>query len=191
MGNFLASPITDKETHRGEGNGLRYGISAMQGWRTNMEDSHIAVLEPAKLPEGNAVFAVCDGHGGKFAAIEAEKLMVDVFGEVMAEESFGVAKTNPSPEAIGSAMREAFMRLDDRIRSKPEVQYGSDQSGCTAISAIVTPEHIIVANAGTFALESASCHQHLICIHPWSQETREACSARTAARSQCRRTTSP
>ena len=33
----------------------------MQGWRGNMEDSHIAELD---LGDGNSLFAVFDGHGG-------------------------------------------------------------------------------------------------------------------------------
>jgi hypothetical protein len=37
MGAFLSQPITDKETVIGEGNGLRFGMSEMQGWRTEME----------------------------------------------------------------------------------------------------------------------------------------------------------
>ena len=34
MGNFLDTPITEKETEVGEdaAKGLKYGISAMQGW---------------------------------------------------------------------------------------------------------------------------------------------------------------
>jgi hypothetical protein len=37
MGNFLEHPITEKDTVAGEGNGIRYACSAMQGWRVEME----------------------------------------------------------------------------------------------------------------------------------------------------------
>jgi protein phosphatase 1B len=37
MGSFLDKPITEKEVHNGEGNGLSFGVSAMQGWRVTME----------------------------------------------------------------------------------------------------------------------------------------------------------
>jgi hypothetical protein len=37
MGSYLDKPITEKETHDGEGNGLSFGVSAMQGWRVTME----------------------------------------------------------------------------------------------------------------------------------------------------------
>ncbi len=50
--------------------GLRFGAAGMQGWRTGMEDSHLACLDlngeappPAKDPPSKiAAFAVFDGH---------------------------------------------------------------------------------------------------------------------------------
>ena len=46
MGNFLDTPITDKETEVDENAalGLSYGLSAMQGWRAQMEDDHVQLL---------------------------------------------------------------------------------------------------------------------------------------------------
>ena len=46
MGNFLDTPITDKETEVDESKplGLSYGLSAMQGWRAQMEDDHVQLL---------------------------------------------------------------------------------------------------------------------------------------------------
>lgn len=147
MGNFLTSPITEKETRTGSGNGLFYGLSAMQGWRTSMEDSHIAQVKPAGLPEGVSIFAVCDGHGGRLAALAAEELMVQYIAETFEKRGFFKSR-DPTPAEIGDALTEAFLALDAKIRTYPEVQMGSDQSGCTAIAAYVTKEYIIVANSG-------------------------------------------
>ena len=44
MGNFLEKPITDKLSHEGESNGLRYAASSMQGWRTEMEVCHLSMI---------------------------------------------------------------------------------------------------------------------------------------------------
>ncbi len=46
MGNFLDTPITEKETEVGaeDSVGLSYGLSAMQGWRAQMEDDHVQIL---------------------------------------------------------------------------------------------------------------------------------------------------
>ena len=49
MGSFLDKPLTDKDTHSGEGNGLKWASSAMQGWRVNMEDADIAVTKVGKF----------------------------------------------------------------------------------------------------------------------------------------------
>lgn len=37
MGAYLSQPITDKESSDGEDDKFKYGTTAMQGWRTNME----------------------------------------------------------------------------------------------------------------------------------------------------------
>ena len=37
MGNLLGAPITDKETHVGDGENLKFGLSSMQGWRVHMD----------------------------------------------------------------------------------------------------------------------------------------------------------
>jgi len=62
MGAYLSQPITDKESTDGEDAKFKYGTTAMQGWRTNMEDAHSTVLG---LDEDTAFFGVYDGHGGK------------------------------------------------------------------------------------------------------------------------------
>lgn len=49
MGGFLDKPKTEKSQECSEGNGLKYGVVSMQGWRVEMEDSHAAVIG---LPAG-------------------------------------------------------------------------------------------------------------------------------------------
>ena len=72
MGNFLDTPIIDKETDVGEdeSKGLKYGLSAMQGWRAQMEDDHVQILSlpqvrPARTVWGRScsrrVFSHADG----------------------------------------------------------------------------------------------------------------------------------
>lgn len=43
MGALLDKPKTEKHSEAGCGNGLRYGLSSMQGWRIEMEDAHTAL----------------------------------------------------------------------------------------------------------------------------------------------------
>ena len=46
MGAYLSQPITDKESSDGEDKRFKYGTTAMQGWRTNME------VRSARHPQG-------------------------------------------------------------------------------------------------------------------------------------------
>ena len=41
MGIYLSSPDLRKHSSNGSGNGFKYGVSEMQGWRIAMEDAHI------------------------------------------------------------------------------------------------------------------------------------------------------
>lgn len=41
---YLKEPITDKIVERNEKDGVSFAAVGMQGWRINMEDSHIANL---------------------------------------------------------------------------------------------------------------------------------------------------
>lgn len=59
MGSYLSQPVTDKETISGDANGLEYACTAMQGWRTEMEDSHLIVSNIGGKLENVSMFAVC------------------------------------------------------------------------------------------------------------------------------------
>ena len=48
MGAYLSQPITDKDSSDGEDTRFKYGTTAMQGWRTNME------VRSARHPQGIA-----------------------------------------------------------------------------------------------------------------------------------------
>ena len=67
MGNFLDTPITDKETEVDESKplGLSYGLSAMQGWRAQMEDDHVQLLG---LPDVRAA-STCSTPAGATACV--------------------------------------------------------------------------------------------------------------------------
>lgn len=144
MGNFLHSPKTEKQTEVGEGNGLKYGISCMQGWRASMEDAHTAV---SSIPgwTTSSFYAVYDGHGGSLAAEQSAAGLLKLLLETPHFRSS--TSLNP-PTIIGDMMKLAFLTMDDELRQLPVMGRGDDRSGCTAIGAFVTPTHIIVANAG-------------------------------------------
>jgi serine/threonine protein phosphatase PrpC len=94
MGNLLGAPVTDKDTHTGvTSEGIKYGVSTMQGWRVHMEDAHITETRMYALEKltvdgvtkeneidlpGHGMFAVFDGHGGTYAAFYAGRNMCRV-----------------------------------------------------------------------------------------------------------------
>jgi serine/threonine protein phosphatase PrpC len=75
MGDFLTKPITEKNAVDGKNDKLMFGACSMQGWRKSNEDAHIHKLD---LGDGNALFAVFDGHGGEHVAMFCEKYLPDL-----------------------------------------------------------------------------------------------------------------
>ena len=59
MGSYLSQPVTSKDTQIGEFDGIKYACTAMQGWRTEMEDSHIMIPNIGGNLEGISMFCVC------------------------------------------------------------------------------------------------------------------------------------
>lgn len=138
MGPYLSSPNTAKVTEMGSDARFQYSAVSMQGWRNQQEDSHIAEL---KLPNGEALFGVFDGHGGKEVALYVEKKFVNTFKN-LAEYKSGDYE---------AALRKCFITMDDMMngaKSQDPVTAYSMSAGCTACVALVTKDSIICANSG-------------------------------------------
>ncbi|XP_042880762.1 protein phosphatase 1B-like isoform X1 [Penaeus japonicus] len=153
MGAFLDKPKTEKHNEHGGGNGLRYGLSSMQGWRIEMEDAHAAVANlPGDLKDW-AFFAVFDGHAGaRVSAHCSEHLLNSITsGEEFQPQSIAkLAEENEETtiNTIKKGIHAGFLRLDESMRQMPEVASGEDKSGTTAVCALISPTHIFVANCG-------------------------------------------
>jgi serine/threonine protein phosphatase PrpC len=65
MGAYLDTPDKEKHSESGTNEICSWGASGMQGWRTGMEDEHIAneIMFPKTKSKG-MLFGVFDGHGG-------------------------------------------------------------------------------------------------------------------------------
>lgn len=144
MGSHLDKPVTTKDSNDATlDGGLKYSGSAMQGWRVNMEDAHYGgTIDIGDNNTTGSLVAVFDGHGGDLVAIEAAKRIKPKLEAVLR----GVDSRDP--HAIGEAVQKGFLFLDEDLKKMSPVQSGEDQSGCTAIVAIITSTHFIVANAG-------------------------------------------
>jgi protein phosphatase 1B len=148
MGNMLDSPITTKQSETLEFGDISMGASGMQGWRTEMEDKHIMCVIP-NTP-GFILLAVFDGHGGDGAAIFAESTFLNSLEKTDEWRQF-LETNDENPELLGNALVKTFVSLDNSLRRHQENSTDrrkQDCSGCTAVSALITPRYIICANAG-------------------------------------------
>ncbi|KAK6753093.1 hypothetical protein RB195_012600 [Necator americanus] len=153
MGAFLDKPKTAKTNCSGQGNGLRYAMASMQGWRVDMEDAHVVEVSMAdREPYKDwSFFAVFDGHAGNVAADDAAEnimktLMETPQFEKVTEElrANGGILCEKSIALLEDGIKAGFLSLDENIRTRLD----SDRSGSTAVCAMITPTHIIIANLG-------------------------------------------
>jgi len=148
MGNYLATPDKSKENINGEGNGIKFGASAMQGWRLNMEDAHIT---DAKFTADSSLFAVFDGHGGR----EVARYCAKYFGDALKKNPKFKNGTN-----VKQALEETFFEMDEHIidpKNSKEIlsMKNSDDpeptkinGGCTANVILIHKDKVYCANAG-------------------------------------------
>lgn len=155
MGAFLDKPVTEKHTHSEESKtmpGVRYAVSSMQGWRVNMEDSHVHKLG-LNLANGSqssplsdvGLFAVFDGHGGDYIAKNSVDVLVQHFTSFFKANANN--KQDPS-EFLRQGLMETFLTMDKEMRELPKIKSGEDSSGCTAVAAALTSDAYVIANAG-------------------------------------------
>ncbi|XP_037319006.1 protein phosphatase 1bb isoform X1 [Pungitius pungitius] len=144
MGAFLDKPKTEKHSAHGEGNGLRYGLSSMQGWRVEMEDAHTAAVG---LPHGLtdwSFFAVYDGHAGSRVANYCSGHLLEHILSGGADFSSG----SGSVEGVKDGIRSGFLNIDEYMRSFADLRQGLDRSGSTAVCVLLSPSHLYFINCG-------------------------------------------
>ncbi|KAK6039158.1 protein phosphatase 2C, partial [Cooperia oncophora] len=132
MGAFLDKPKTAKTNSSGEGNGLRYAMASMQGWRVDMEDAHVVEVSMAdREPYKDwSFFAVFDGHAGNVAADDAAEnimktLMETPQFEKVTEElkSNGGVLCEKSITLLEDGIKAGFLKLDENIRTRLDSPY--------------------------------------------------------------------
>ncbi|KAK1836299.1 phosphatase 2C-domain-containing protein [Podospora conica] len=144
MGQTLSEPVVEKSSAKGQDERLIYGVSAMQGWRISMEDSHTTVLDLlAGNPKAAAAhksklsfFGVFDGHGGDKVALFAGDNIHNIIAK---QDTF---KTGNYEQAL----KDGFLATDRAILNDPK--YEDEVSGCTACVGLISEDKIYIANAG-------------------------------------------
>ena len=145
MGAFLEKPKTEKVTQKGEGWSIKFGVSAMQGWRMEMEDAHVCSTD-FELKNWS-FFGVFDGHAGpkvsQFCAQNMLECILDCLKKKKKKEG-----EEYSCDQVKQAILEGFLALDEKLKEQPIWAKGEDHSGTTAIVVMVSPTHIVWGNCG-------------------------------------------
>ncbi|XP_069811464.1 protein phosphatase 1B isoform X1 [Dendropsophus ebraccatus] len=150
MGAFLDKPKTEKHNAHGAGNGLRYGLSSMQGWRVEMEDAHTAVVGIPHGLEDWSFFAVYDGHAGSRVANYCSSHLLEHItdnDDFRAAEMSG-SNVEPSVENVKTGIRTGFLKIDEYMRNFADLRNGMDRSGSTAVAVLISPNHVYFINCG-------------------------------------------
>lgn len=167
MGVFLDKPKKEKESESGEGNGLRYALCSMQGWRVEMEDAHAIRIDLGPCLKKCSYFAVFDGHAGDFVSNYISENLIDTILELWLNSctNDAITKVNSEKKVSDSDLvcqltdiseldrfkkniKEGFLKIDSSMRDHPKFLSGEERSGTTAVTAFVTPQTIIFANCG-------------------------------------------
>lgn len=149
MGAFLDKPKTEKEISRGEGNGLRFGVASMQGWRVEMEDAHTSKIGLTDHLKDWSFFGVFDGHAGaNVSKYCAENLHEFIIKNENFRKAVKDSSSSPDLNLLEQGIIEGFLELDEAMRILPNWRSGEDKSGSTAVTLLVTPSYFIFANCG-------------------------------------------
>eukprot|EP01017_Pseudomicrothorax_dubius_P038552 TRINITY_DN5794_c0_g1_i2.p1 TRINITY_DN5794_c0_g1~~TRINITY_DN5794_c0_g1_i2.p1 ORF type:complete len:308 (+),score=50.78 TRINITY_DN5794_c0_g1_i2:102-1025(+) len=153
MGIYLSAPSKDKITAEGASMDkyLKFIACGMQGWRVQMEDSHLA---QTNIAPNTHIFGVFDGHGGREVARFVERHFVE---ELLQTEEF-------KKKQYEEALRRTFLRMDELMQTssgkkeltalKREGKNDDDDTtietfaGCTANVVLVQDNSVYVANSG-------------------------------------------
>jgi serine/threonine protein phosphatase PrpC len=149
MGIYLASPNKEKNSVDDIFGTMKYGASAMQGWRVNMEDAHLSRFNIAPKTH---LFAVFDGHGGCEVAKYVERHFIEELLSCAAYKTGNYEK----------ALNDTFLRMDVMLQTPEgkkelsQLKGGDDKSGyqtesfagCTSNVVLIVDNEMYCANAG-------------------------------------------
>ena len=152
MGGMLDKPNQTKQNESQNGNGLHCALSAMQGYRVNMEDRHTMKVGIPELGRNSSWFAVFDGHSSDTVSDHCSKHLLSTliknsdFKEAATKESqFDLDKFK---KKVQNGLVTGFLKQDEELRENPDLSKGSHKGGTTSICALVTEKYITFANLG-------------------------------------------
>ena len=140
---YPQKPETWKVTATGEGCSIRFGVSAMQGWRREMRDAHVCNLNNFSFA-GWGFFGVFDGHFSPKVSQYCSQNLLDCIVESTELDS----DCELSADAVKDGIYKGFLKIDHRLKNLPQWANGEDRGGTTATVVFVSPKEIIWGNCG-------------------------------------------
>ncbi|CAN1173939.1 Protein phosphatase 2C 37 [Linum perenne] len=135
------------------GPSTKFGLTSVCGRRRDMEDA-VSVQTSFGPREGTSFFGVFDGHGCSHVAMKCK----DRLHEIVEEEIRSYEKENPIEWK--ETLERSFARMDGEVgvwseeaakasTCRCELQTPQcDAVGSTAVTAVLTPDKIVVSNCG-------------------------------------------
>ena len=152
MGGMLDKPNQEKHNESQNGAGLRCALSAMQGYRVNMEDRHTMKVGIPELGANASWFSVFDGHSSDSVSEHCANHLLpsliknsDFKEAVTKEKQLNLDKFK---KKIQTGLVSGFLKQDEELRENPELSKGSHKGGSTSVCALVTEKYITFANLG-------------------------------------------
>jgi serine/threonine protein phosphatase PrpC len=128
---------------------LKYAIGSEDGYKQPNED-RIVVL--SNIIENCDLYCVFDGHGGKWIADTLSKKLPELIQEKLHKFHQDSSNSNLTSDEVAklyaNIMKDSFIEFDKNLTKESERNFLLRQGGSTAVTSLVTPTHIIVANIG-------------------------------------------
>jgi len=146
MGNYITNDVISSTSFIFDN--IKGGVASMQGCRETMEDAHAMFALP--YVEEHYFCGVFDGHGGTQVSTYIEKNIEEYFKNspewmeyVKLLKMLPEQSSSELVKLCGNAITQILLKMDEDM-----VPLIYDESGSTAITAIITPTHIICGNVG-------------------------------------------
>ena len=108
MGNELDKPILDKNSYDEENKYIKFGVSSLQGWKTQMEDYNFYSIDIVPNSDKNIdIFGIMDGHRGPEVAKYISTHFIDTL------------LSNPSfkEDNYLESLQETFLQIDKNLKT--------------------------------------------------------------------------
>ena len=108
MGNELNNPVLEKNSFDLDTDFIKFGLSSIQGWKTQMEDYSFYSIDLLKESDKKIdIFGIFDGHGGP----EIPKYISENFLNIL------LSNTSFKEGNYSQSLKETFIEIDNSLNT--------------------------------------------------------------------------